>query len=127
MLTNIIRETGFQALYPSCAVGGTPLTTSADNSKVGRRRGILKARPPKGGTSEAGFQARAALHLAPAVDGTGERRLVGVLELATHRDAGGDPRGPHPERAEQLGQIDGGRLPLDPGAGRQDGLEDRPV
>src|SRR3954463_2724181 len=68
---------------------------------VGRPRTILKAGTPDD------------LHLAAAVDGPGERRLVGVLELAPHGDAGGDAGGSDPQRPEQLGEIDGGRLALD--------------
>ena len=84
------------------------------SSDTGRHLGSSQARAP--------IASRQHLHLTPAVDGAGQGHLVGVLQLATDGDAGGDAGGPDAQRAQQLGQVDGRGLPLDAGAGRQDDL-----
>src|SRR5437870_2197958 len=60
--------------------------------------------------------------LAPAFEGLRQRHLVGVLEIAAHREPAGDPRDADSEGAEQLRQVQRRRLALDVGVGRQDHL-----
>src|SRR2546428_2190429 len=60
--------------------------------------------------------------LAPAFEGLRKRHLVGVLEIAAHREPAGDPRDADSEGAEQLRQVQRRRLALDVGIGRQDHL-----
>ena len=53
-----------------------------------------------------------------------ERDLVRVLEVAAHRQAAGDPGDPHPERAEQLAEVERRRLTLDVRVRAEDDLGD---
>src|SRR5690606_1905294 len=65
-----------------------------------------------------------ALDLPAALQGPPQRQLVGVLEVAAHRQAARDPGDPHAERLEQPAEVHGRRLALEVGVGAQDDLGD---
>ena len=53
-----------------------------------------------------------ASHLPPAFQGLAERRQIGVLDIAPHRQPVCDTGDPHAERLDQAGQIERRRLAL---------------
>src|SRR5262249_19548021 len=53
------------------------------------------------------------LDVAPAFERPSERQLVGVLEVATHRQATRQPRGLEPEWLQQPAEVHGRGLALD--------------
>src|SRR5262245_31206123 len=62
-------------------------------------------------------------HLAAPGEGAAERDLVGVLEVAAHREAAGEPR--HADAAtEAVGEVGGGRLARHVRVRREDDLLD---
>src|SRR5204862_6559837 len=65
--------------------------------------------------------------LAATLQGLGERDLIGILEVAADGQAARDASDAHPQRAEQLRQVERGGLALDVGVGGQDHLAGGPV
>ena len=61
-----------------------------------------------------------------AFEGTAERELVGVLEVAAHRQPARDPGDPHAERLEQPAEVQRGGLALDVRVRAEDDLLRRP-
>src|SRR5262245_31009668 len=62
------------------------------------------------------------LDVAAPLEGPRERHLVGVLEITSHGHAAGDARDAHPERREELGQIERGGFAVHVGVGGEDDL-----
>src|SRR5262245_7829935 len=60
--------------------------------------------------------------LAPALQRLGERHLIGVLEVAADGQPARDAGHAHTERAQELGEVERGRLALDVGVGGEDHL-----
>ena len=63
-----------------------------------------------------------AVDLAAAFEGPAQRQLVGVLQVATDRQAAGDARHPHAERLQQPGEVQRGGLALGVGVRAEDDL-----
>ena len=64
------------------------------------------------------------IDLAASLQSPTEGQLVGVLEVAAHRETAGDPRHLHRQRLEQRRQVHGRGVTLDVGVGAQDHLGD---
>src|SRR4051794_40412982 len=67
---------------------------------------------------------RSGVEQASPREGTAERDLVGVLEVAAYGQPAGEAADPHAHRLDQRGEVGGGRLALEVRVGGEDDLLD---
>src|SRR3954451_1753466 len=120
----------------SATSGLVPLATVVVASRGARASSAVSAASrvssPRSSSSRSRASDRAPvgasdIEQSPSLERSAERDLVGVLEVAADRQAGGDPGDLQAHRPQQPGEVGGRGLPLEVGVGRDDDLGDHAV